>query len=366
MSSNSKSFWRFYIIIALILAGAAALPTRNFGVMVSIINHGFVFELPALFSVSSIIPFLAVLSAILLGFLALPLLWKLPAIKRRVFVSILAVLVLLPLGLLVEELSQELEYISSAFHTSVSPSRHHISQEVMDAYGITPAMIQSAMMTRSGLIRLPDGGWLNPWLYIQEPDTDSQLDDQLIATEPRFDITSMYIPWYVRLHYYIFSTILVLTVINFLYNLANMLYGDGKPGKRVVTLHGIATGCYALAYFFVRVVRYENHASFHITWGSVLNAAICFVLAAIAVGLFCSSFLRHEGWRKIVPPAASAMTVLALYGAQYVMLGGHFYMYSESAAVSIFLRVLIVAIPGIVVYFLLRVVSHKPPTTYDN
>jgi len=315
--------------------------------MVSIINRGFVFELPALFSVSSVIPFLAVLSTILFGFLVLPLLWKLPAIKRRIFASALAVVIFLSLGLLVEELSLELEYISTDFHT---PVHRYIPEEVLDTYDINSAMIQSAMMTRSGMIRLPDGEWFNPWLYMRE----SYTDHQLFTTDPRFNITSMYIPWYVKLHYYIFSTILVLAVLNFLYSLANLLYGGGNPSKRIVTLYGITTGCYALAYFFVRAVRYENHAAFHITWDSVLNAAICFVLAGIAVGLFCGSFLQHECWRKIIPPAASAVTVLALYGAQYAMLGGNFYLYSESTAVNISLRILIVVIPSIVAYFLLH------------
>ena len=347
MGSKPISFWRFYIIIALILAGAAALPLRNFLLMLSMINRGYIYEVPRLFSVSSVIPFLAVLTAILLGFLALPLLWKFPAIKRRVVASALAVVIFLSLGLLVEELSLELEYISDDFHTYVF--HHNIPEEVLDAYGITPAMIQSAMMTRSGMIRLPSGEWVNPWWHMREIDTDYQF----FATESRFNITSMYIPWYVKLHYYIFSTIFVLAVLNFLYSLVNLLYGDGKPDKRVVTLNGIATGCYALAYFFVRAVRYENHATFHITLGSVLNAAICFILAAIAVGLYCGSFMRYEGRRKIIPSISSALTALALYGAQYAMLGGNFYLYSESAAMNIFLRILIVAIPGIAVYFLL-------------
>ena len=157
-----------------------------------------------------------------------------------------------------------------------------------------------------------------------------------------------------RVHYYIFSAVLILAVLNFLYSLANTLYGDGKPGKRVVILHGIATGCYALAYFFVRVMQYANFATLHLTWDSVLNSAICFILAAIAIGLYCGSFMRHGGQRKTIPPISSAITVLTLYGAQYVMLGGRFYLYSESFAVNIFLRILIVVIPSIAVYFLFR------------
>ena len=398
MNSKPKSFWCFYILIALTLAGAAALPIRNFGVMISIIYRAIVFELPALFSVSSIIPFMAVLTAILIGFLFLPVLWKLPASKRCVFVSVGAVVIFVALGLFVEMLSLNLDAIPAVVRNS-----EERSPEALHDYELIPAVpevILPVLPTRSGayVVVLSDGervlAWPDGGRLFLSPDGERVLvlpDGERILLLPgelgglvlsdavpavpdviipvvmsRRDGIAfllpngeaiparMHIPWAVRLHYYIFSVVFILAVLNFLYGLANTLYGDGKPGKRVVILHGIATACYALAYFFVRVMQYENHSMLLLTWDSVLNAAICFILAAIVIGLYCGSFMRYEGWGKIIPPAASALTVLALYGAQYAMLGGRFYLYSESAAINIFLRILIVAIPSIAVHFLLR------------
>jgi len=78
--------------------------------------------------------------------------------------------------------------------------------------------------------------------------------------------------------------------------------------------------------FLVRVMQYENYAIRHLTWGSVLNAAICFILAALVVGLYSVSFIRSEKGMKIVPSLLSILTVLALYGAEYLMLDRSFYI----------------------------------------
>ena len=479
MSSKPKSFWRFYAVTALILAGAAAFPLRNFFVMIYIVNSGSIGGGPQFFSVASVIPFMAALSAILIGFLLLPALWNMSMIKRRVVASVVAVAIFFGLGLLAESISVSLDdVVFRSAMLSRAPSRHVIEQWGIEWHveravpGAIPPVWDSRIMSRDEFealqraweeshgaadtnatqledleptgqeITIPEDFaremWMSrapPWLFELEtqeqyesavPDVilppiasrmwippdgvimapleeqfedtrfihgwdatlpEEQPEDEYIASdvdalfeggerfEPavpdvippamasrmwtppaaRFDVTSMYIPWFVRIHYYIFSVVLILAVLNFLYSFANLLFGDRKPGKRVVILHGVAAGCYALAYFFVRVMQYENHTMLLLTWGSVLNAAICFILAAIAAGLYCASFIKPEGWRKFIPPVAAAATVLALYAAQYAMLGGQFYAYSESAAVTMFLRVLIVAIPSVTVGFLARV-----------
>jgi len=371
--------------------------------MLSIINRGIVFELPAFFSVSSVIPFMAVFTAILIGFLSLPALWKLSAIKRRIFVSVGAVIVFLGLGLYVEMVSVRLDFIPAVVRPSeelVVDEEALFGQEIVLAVPnvIDPALVSRApswifedlerledreltpavpyvilpvIPTRSGMtfFLLPNGERVLVVPGVNAPE-DFAYDiftgrgpSWIFDGTPRFDMTTMHIPWAVRLHYYIFSAVFILAVLNFLYSLAGVLYGDGKPGKRVVILHGIATSCYALAYFFVRVMQYEDHAALLLTWGSVINTAICFILAAIAVGLYCSSFMRYEGWGKILPLVSSALTVLVLYGAQYAMLGGNFYAYSNSVAVTVFLRILIVAVPGVVVHFLLCKCERKINTS---
>ncbi|MCL2528603.1 MAG: hypothetical protein FWE42_09330 [Defluviitaleaceae bacterium] len=287
-----KSFWVFYVVTAIILAGVAAVPLWNLLAMVLAYHKIAQFG----YNATAVIPFAAVLAAIFIGFLFLPLLWHMSMRKKRIIVSVGAVGIFFGLGLYSEMIAARLDTV-----------RMVLTSRMM----YTPATID------------------------------------LLASQAA-------IPWEVRVHYYIFSVIFILAVLNFLYILANVLYGDGRHSKRVVILHGAATGCYGLAYFLVRVMQYENHATLHLAWGSVLNAAICFVLAAIAVGLYCSSFIPYKGWERVIPPALSVVTVLALYLAQHFMLGGNFYLYSGYAAMNIFLRILIVVVPGVIVHFLLR------------
>ena len=289
---RSKSFWMFYAVTALALAAAAAVPLRNFLAM-ALTYHRIVW--PG-YNVATVIPFAAALTAILIGFLFLPLLWHMSMLKKRFIVSVGATGIFFGMGLYSEMIAARLD---------------------------TVRIVMTSRMMHT-------------------PETIALLESEVA------------IPWEIRIHYYIFSVIFILAALNFLYSLANVLYGDGGHDKRIIILHGIAVSCYALAYFFVRVMQYENHATLHLARGSVLNTAICFVLASIAAGLYCSSFIQHKGWGKIIPPALSVTTALALYGAQYIMLDGNFYLYSGSTTVSIFLRILIVVIPGAVVHFLLR------------
>jgi len=282
----------------LILIAASSAPLRHFVIMLLDYYHG---RWPV-HDVTLVIPFAAVSAAIVVGFLLLPVLWGLSAGKKRAVASAGAICVFLGLGLYIEMIA----------------TRLNVSIDI----------VTSRMMR-------PPQDFFRTVTY------------------------EMSIPWEVRVHYYIFSIILVLAVLNFLYSLANVLYGDRRPDIRAVVLHGAATVCYALAYFFVRAMQFKNLATMQLTGWSFFNAAVCFVFAAIAVGLYGSSYLRFEGVKRFVPSVLAVATVLALYAAQYIMLGGRFYLVHYNAAVTLLFRTMIIIIPGIAVYFLARQVTQK-------
>jgi len=297
LNLKSKTFWRFYAITSLILAAAAAVPLRHLLAMLRIyhriawpfLEFGSRFE----FEPDVAIPFAAVLTAILIGFLILPVLRNVSMLKKRIIASAGAIGIFFGLGLYAEIIAARL----NAAIIVVTSRMWHTAEELAAHASI---------------------------------------------------------PWEIRIHYYIFSVVLIFAALTFLYNFANTLYGDGTPSKRVVALQGGAVACYTLAYIFVRVMRYADYAELRITAGSVLNAAVCFILAAIAVGLCAGSFIKFKRRGRLIPSILSVITVLALYAAEYFMLGGNFYSYHTNAAVTIMLRIVIIATPGAAVYYLLR------------
>jgi hypothetical protein len=171
-------------------------------------------------------------------------------------------------------------------------------------------------------------------------------------------IHRMILPVAVRLHYYIFAIVMVLAAVNWLYSLAGYLFEDKKPDKKLVIVNGMAIACYTAAFLLVQAVRYNNYLLRQVTWGTVFNIAACFILAALATGLCSLSFVPFAGRKKIIPPLCSALTVLALYGAEFAMLGGRFYFYGENMAISVLLHALIIITPAILVRILLSVADR--------
>ena len=366
---------RHYPLIALLLAGVAFVPALNFLIMANVLNR------PGGFDITVVVPFMAVTAAVLFGFLLLPLLKKLTFRKKCIVLSVAGVLIFCGLDILAQNIAANVE-------TAAAPLDSHLSH----IHGIP---LNELIHTRSGIVLGPDGTELPEYSFrfperiIPAPDiSEIPLEDLVLSRAPqphfyRINLDDLMhsrmfwppayvfvdpaflpqgslnaagmIPWQIRLHYYIFSIILVLAALNWLAALSETLSGNEKRQKRLLAVQGAALACYTLAYLFVRVVQYEDFMTRQITWGSVLNAAICFMLAAIAIGLYSGSLLGFSGRvRRVVPSILSVATVLALYAAQYIMLDGNFYTFGGNAFVAFAVRGLVVIAPGIIVYFLLR------------
>lgn len=286
---KSKAFLRFYLVTALLLLGIAAIPLGNFASMLICYMRK---EQLWFHNYREVLVFTAVTAAIIIAFLIMPLLKNIKPRAKHIIASVAAILIFCVLEAVTERIAVSLFAIEQAFTAKAS------------------------------------------FLEIKFLLIDPLMHQKIL-------------PPAVRLHYYIFSIVMVLAAVNWLYSLTEYLFEDKKPDRKLITVNGIAVTCYAAAFLLVQVVRYNNYLLRQVTWGTVLNIAICFILAALATG-FCSlSFMPFTGRKKIIPPLCSALTVLALYYAEFIMLGGRFYLYGENMAISVLLHALIIITPAI-------------------
>jgi len=296
IAMKSKVFLRFYLITAFALAAAAVIPVWHFSLMVSE-NPPYPFS----HNIIAVIPFMAVAVTTLLGFFLLPLLRDMSLRKGNFLILVFSSLVFCG----IETIAEMAGARSRALNILMTFRRMFLPDEVA-----------------------------------------ALVDENRIPIE-------------IRLHYYIFSIILIIVILSWLHGYMKTSYGDGKPGNKFLVLYGIAALCYTMSYVFVRVMQYENYAARHLTWGSVLNAAICFLFAALVVGLYGSFFISYKKQIKMIPPFLSILTVLALYGAEFAMLDRGFYLYDENYILSFLIRILIAVSPGILVYWLLKAVQKN-------
>jgi hypothetical protein len=76
--------------------------------------------------------------------------------------------------------------------------------------------------------------------------------------------------------------------------------------------------------------------------------------------------VKFSGAGKFIPSVLSVSVILALYVAQFLMLGGNLYQYHENPAVTIFLRIMIAAIPTVSIYFLHKKSGITPPSPHPS
>ena len=329
-----------YPLLALVLFSALLIPALNFLIMANAFSRFNIYN----YDITVVIPFMAVIAAILVGFLLLPLLKKTTLRKKSVMICIVGVLVFIGLDMLVQNV---------AANTAVSMiSRHHWHNAEVTRYSrIHGIPLNELMHTRSGMVLGPDGIPI-PEYFMGRVWSDDFTYYTLLERNILNDFGM--IPWSVRIHYYLFSIILILAALNCLVVFSETLSGNGSHSKKVITVQGVALVCYMLAYIFVGVMIYEDFAARHITWGSKLNSTICFILAAINAGLYSKPLLRFVGRTgRIVSSLIASATVFALYGAQYIMLNGRFYSFGSNTYIEFAIRALVAITPGIIIYLLL-------------
>jgi hypothetical protein len=251
------------------------------------------------------IPFIAVSATVIFMFLLLPWLSKIPYSKRKIIISVAAVLIFCGLELYSERVA------------AIGPALHD--------------MFTSRYV----------------WTY------EYDLYRQLVA--------EIRTPFVIRIHYFIFSIVLVLAVIHWLYGFAETRYGSGKPGAKHLIIHGVVTVCYLIAFVWVRVENFydmDSHTYYlgqitifpkeyfsilssywfaydyydytlYVKWESVVTMGLFFALTGIATGLF-SALHIYSKKRVWVSPCIGMATVVISYAIQFILYGRRRVHYVET------------------------------------
>jgi len=180
---------RHCLFITLVLTGLAFYPVYNFIMMTDIIGRG-------QFDITAIVPFMAVTVAIMAGFLLMPLLKRLPLCKKQILIPAVGMLIFICLDLLAL-------HVASNAGVSAWGRGHNIwpIDELMISRA-PPRLLDELMLSRA-----PRNLW---------PPYE---DEIYLSHATRFIIIGANtIPWRVRIHYYVFSIVLVVAALNWLVN----------------------------------------------------------------------------------------------------------------------------------------------------
>ncbi len=145
-----------------------------------------------------------------------------------------------------------------------------------------------------------------------------------------------------KLHFYIISVVLIITILNCLYGFGQMVKNGDKKRLKSLILQSVCSLSFLGLCILACFTAFWRDGSIQVSPLSATLMAVFFILLGVTVGVFVGSFLL--GKRKLVsiliPSIVSSVMTFLMYIGEMFLLNGHLYNFGSGIIFN--------SIPGIV------------------
>lgn len=134
-----------------------------------------------------------------------------------------------------------------------------------------------------------------------------------------------------KLHFYVISLVLILSILNCLYGFGQMIKTGEKKRLRPLILQSVCSVTFLGLCILACFTAFWRDGNIRVSPLSAALMTIFFILLGMTVGVFAGSFLLGKrGFISVCIPAivSSAMTLL-MYIGEMILLNGHLYSFGD-------------------------------------
>jgi len=145
-----------------------------------------------------------------------------------------------------------------------------------------------------------------------------------------------------KLHFYIISIVLIISLLNCFYGFAKMIHTGDKSRCKSLTIQSIASGAFLGMCIWACFTAFYRNGDIKVSALSAILMSAFFVLFGVTVGIYVASFTLNKRPLLSVwlPSISAAMVTLVMYIGEMILLSGHLYRFGDGAFFA--------GIPGIV------------------
>lgn len=132
-----------------------------------------------------------------------------------------------------------------------------------------------------------------------------------------------------KLHFYMISIILILSLLNSFYGFARMIRSGDYTRKKVLTLQTITALAFLGMCIWACFTAFYRGGELTISVLSALLMSVFFVLLGVTAGVFTGSFTLGKSKKEAVllPAIVSSLTTLLMYTGEMILLSGNLYRF---------------------------------------
>ncbi len=134
-----------------------------------------------------------------------------------------------------------------------------------------------------------------------------------------------------KLHFYIISIVLIVSILNCFYGFAKMIQTGDKSRRKPLIIQSIASGAFLGMCIWACFTAFYRNGDIKVSALSAILMSAFFVLFGVTVGIYVASFtLNKKPLLSVWLPSISATIVtLVMYIGEMILLSGHLYRFGS-------------------------------------
>lgn len=134
-----------------------------------------------------------------------------------------------------------------------------------------------------------------------------------------------------KLHFYIISIVLIISILNCFYGFAKMIHTGDKSRRKSLVIQSIASGAFLGMCIWACFTAFYRNGDIQVSALSAVLMSVFFVLFGVTVGIYIESFTLNKRPLLSVwlPSVSAAVVTLVMYIGEMILLSGHLYRFGD-------------------------------------
>lgn len=134
-----------------------------------------------------------------------------------------------------------------------------------------------------------------------------------------------------KLHFYIISIVLIISILNCFYGFAKMIHTGDKSRRKSLVIQSVASGAFLGMCIWACFTAFYRNGDIQVSALSAVLMSVFFVLFGVTVGIYIESFTLNKKPLLSVwlPSVSAAVVTLVMYIGEMILLSGHLYRFGE-------------------------------------
>ena len=172
-----------------------------------------------------------------------------------------------------------------------------------------------------------------------------------------------------KLHFYLISIVLIITVVNCIYGFGQRIKTGNKKRTRALILQSACSLAFLGLCILACFTAFWRDGSIQVSALSAILMTVFFLLFGISVGVFVGSFLleTRKTFSVLIPSVVSAVMTLLMYMGEMILLNGHLYQlgtgfFFENIPGIVFapIDLLVIVVSGCITAWIFILLNNSP------